>query len=128
MEASLTIKAATEEGPSRLEMLTKTSGEPAVFTCGKMSLKLAGDQAVCLRAKGKQVEVHGPSFQAVADAVTVSGPMHSVISLDGHVHLKSQGDEARRARFSGEHLVLGVQEDRVEIRVGLSAEGMPGAN
>jgi hypothetical protein len=122
----MTIKAAPEDGPTRLGLSMNASDDVAPVTCGKMSLKMPGDQLLSVRTKGKQVEVRGPNFHASADSVTFSGPHHTVIALDGHVRLSSKCGEDPPTCVTCEHLGLIVHEVHIEILTGFGTQGAPG--
>jgi hypothetical protein len=127
---------------------------PESTTCEKMALRLPPVQQWCVCTNGKQVEIEGPSFHAVADTImlsgqyfaqwersgydyvhagnpgTVGGPGHPVIILDGHVRLCSHGHEGSGAEthLTTQHLLLGIQGAHIEVRVGWTAEMMPGTD
>jgi hypothetical protein len=158
---SMTIRASQDDSQC-LALIMETGPKPMgtvlvaypeCATCDKMVVNLTPEQQMRICTKGKQIEIEGAGFHAVADAVMVGGQhfakwerdgaeyVHSggpgmiggagppVIVLDGHVRLCSQGDKecGAETQVTAEHLVLGVQGANIEIRLGWTAKAPSGS-
>lgn len=105
------LETTTEDGATHLKV---SSGPSTCITCDHLELKVAGFSGLKVAVADKQVRLHTPMADAMADCISVTAQEDQIL-LEGHVHLQYHLDEGEHADVSASRVVVHLSDGRVEI-------------